>query len=155
MQKFFELEELHPKDREWTNRGGNGTGAGAVSISGTYVWTPADEDDGDSNAKVAKDAKDAKGKTAVVAGDGKGMDEVALDDLKKPDTPVEVWDLHLSGLQIPSGKLTAVVGQVRSLFLLSSRLSRFLCEAVYCCTSKHVCMPPAFSLHTQTGPPLS
>lgn len=59
MQKFFELEELHPKEREWTNRGGSGKGAGAVSISGTYVWTPAgDDDDGDK----AADAKGSKKK---------------------------------------------------------------------------------------------
>lgn len=40
-------------------------------------------------------------------------DTEQADDLKKPETPVEVWDLQLEGLEIPKGKLTAVVGQVR------------------------------------------
>eukprot|EP00903_Cladosiphon_okamuranus_P012646 g11831.t1 len=120
MQKFFELEELDPKDREWTNRSGNGRGAGAVSISGTYVWTPTDDDD--EEASKSKDGvKDttttagSKSKGAAVAGEeASGGDEVDLDGLKKPETPVEVWDLQLQGVQIPSGKLTAVVGQVGS-----------------------------------------
>ncbi|CAM9948860.1 unnamed protein product, partial [Ectocarpus sp. 4 AP-2014] len=46
MQAFFELEELHPSDREWTNR--EGPGSGAVSIAGKFVWTPSDEDDDDA-----------------------------------------------------------------------------------------------------------
>lgn len=46
MQAFFELEELHPSDREWTNR--DGPGSGAVSIMGKFVWTPSDEDDDDA-----------------------------------------------------------------------------------------------------------
>lgn len=50
-----------------------------------------------------------------------GESEKKPDDLKKEgaataaaaaDAPVELWDLQLRGLQIPSGKLTAVVGQV-------------------------------------------
>lgn len=45
MQAFFELEELHPSDREWTNR--DGPGSGAVSIAGKFVWTPSDDDDDD------------------------------------------------------------------------------------------------------------
>eukprot|EP00752_Nemacystus_decipiens_P009274 g8285.t1 len=133
MQKFFELEELHPADREWTNRGGNGTGAGAVSISGTYVWTPTVQEGEDTEeAGAASKANDSKArntrtvgpkakKTAAVAGgeaDGGGQaalgDKEQPDDLKKPETPAEVWDLKLEDLQIPKGKLTAVVGQVGS-----------------------------------------
>lgn len=81
MQKFFELEELHPKDREWTNRSGNGRGAGAVSISGTYVWTPTD-DDGDSEQTANNGVKNtttagSKSKSAAVTGnEASGRDEV-------------------------------------------------------------------------------
>lgn len=77
MQKFFELEELDPKDREWTNRSGNGAGAGAVSISGRYVWTPTDEDDEEKNGvkdQAGGNAKDPKGvKTAAVAAGDAGV----------------------------------------------------------------------------------
>lgn len=45
-------------------------------------------------------------------------DTEQADDLKKPETPVEVWDLQLEGLEIPKGKLTAVVGQVRNIILI-------------------------------------
>lgn len=57
MQKFFELEELHPADREWTNRDGNGKGAGSLSVSGKFVWTLAadTDDDGTPNDKEGKE----------------------------------------------------------------------------------------------------
>ncbi|CAM9732984.1 unnamed protein product, partial [Hapterophycus canaliculatus] len=82
MQKFFELEELHPKDREWTNRGGNGEGAGTVSIAGTFVWTPVDDEDGDDAAgaaggkqkEVAAAAAAGKGATQDGKGEGGGLD---------------------------------------------------------------------------------
>lgn len=54
MQTFFELEELHPTDREWTSRGGNGKGAGSLSLSGKFIWKPAD--DGDDNENDPNDA---------------------------------------------------------------------------------------------------
>ncbi|CAM9569071.1 unnamed protein product, partial [Laminaria digitata] len=59
MQKFFELEELHPGDRKWTSRDGNVKGAGSLSLSGKYIWNSADEDDddndNDSNDAVTND----------------------------------------------------------------------------------------------------
>lgn len=58
MQKFFELDELHPADREWTNRDGNGKGGGSLSVSGKFVWTlaaDAADDDGIPNDKEGKD----------------------------------------------------------------------------------------------------
>lgn len=87
MQKFFELEELDPADREWTNRCGNGKGAGAVSISGTYLWTPPDDDEDDEeqtkgskkSAKGDATADGPKSKSAAVgAGDAGGSGQVAL-----------------------------------------------------------------------------
>lgn len=54
MQTFFELDELHPADREWTNRDGNGKGAGSISASGRFVWTSsADDDKTDSDPRTS------------------------------------------------------------------------------------------------------
>eukprot|EP00904_Undaria_pinnatifida_P007302 jgi/Undpi1/3701/HiC_scaffold_16.g07071.m1 len=196
MQKFFELEELHPADRDWTNRDGNGKGAGSLSVSGRFVWTPAAaDDDGDDDGtdvstpsgngaggggnvngidKAGGKDSDAKGgngsssgtksvttsgkvggtRGSSGSGDYSSVSARALAatprkpkaaavgptvsvekgekpppefDLKpalavgnegtavsKTAEAVEVWDLVLDDVQIPAGKLVAVVGQVGS-----------------------------------------
>lgn len=125
MLKFFELEELHPKDREWTNRGGNGKGKGAVSVSGTYVWTPSD-DNGNGDGVVENLEEELASKKAgpsgmaAVAEGSSGQEEGKNEPSDGPEkgeaeTPAELWDLRIEGLHIPAGKLTAVVGQVGAL----------------------------------------
>lgn len=60
IQAFFELEELHPADREWTSSGGNDKGAGFLCLSGTFVWSPADDaTDSAVDANANTDPEDA------------------------------------------------------------------------------------------------
>jgi len=78
MQKFFEMEELHPKERDWTNRSGNGDGT--VAISGTFVWTPADDDDADKDQAPGAKGDARGGAEGVKGGDAEGT-------LKVPPPP--------------------------------------------------------------------
>lgn len=78
MQKFFELEELHPADRDWTNRDGNGKGAGSLSVSGRFVWTPAAaDDDGDDDGT---DVSTPSGNGAGGGGNVNGIDKAGGKD---------------------------------------------------------------------------
>ena len=71
MQTFFELGELHPTDREWTSRGGNGKGAGSLSLSGKFIWKPADDDDDNENDPIDAVPNDREGGNKG-GSDGKG-----------------------------------------------------------------------------------
>lgn len=65
MQKFFELEELQGDDREWTNKCGNHKGAGALSVSGTFIWTP--DAQGEEAAEAGASGEADEGKKAKAA----------------------------------------------------------------------------------------
>lgn len=56
MQTFFELDELQPVDREWTNKNGNGQGAGTLSASGTFVWASAANEKHNTEVTAVKDS---------------------------------------------------------------------------------------------------
>lgn len=68
MQKFFELEELHSVDREWTNKCGNYKGAGALSVSGRFIWTPDAQDEEAAEANASGEVGEGKkAKAAAVS----------------------------------------------------------------------------------------
>lgn len=71
MQKFFELEELSPMDRNWTSKSGNGKGAGKLFIAGTYVWTQDESEAVTEKGEAGKESEGKDVKTAAIGGEKK------------------------------------------------------------------------------------
>lgn len=75
MQNFIELEELKEADRTWTNRDGNGKGAGKVFAQGTFVWTSTAD-------KLEEQDENEDGKDAGVQGGDKKARRAAVGDVE-------------------------------------------------------------------------